>query len=205
MTRLTTACVVVIAFLTAAGQASAQDRTFVQGFGGLSLGSGFGFTNTSTDFGGVVGTQLTPNLLIVGEAGRMSNVLPPVADFLFDLSPLDYSVSAWYAQGGVRFTTAKRSGIRPYAETSAGFARTSVQLNGLGSTADLLTTFGLQFLNRTDPIASAGGGVTFESGPLIADVGYRYRRIFSSDWMSTLALGDTLHSNELRVGIGVRF
>jgi hypothetical protein len=149
---------------------------------------------------------LTPNLQIVGEAGRMSNVLPPVADFLLDFAPLDYSVSAWYAQGGVRFTTAKRSGIRPYAETSAGFARMSVQLNGFGSSSfDLLTNLGLQFLNRTDPIASAGGGVTFESGPLIADVGYRYRRIFSSDWVSTLALGDTLHSNELRVGLGIRF
>jgi len=204
MTRITTASLVLVGCL-AAGRASAQDRTFVQGFGGLSLGSGFGFTNTSTDVGGVVGSQLTPNLLIVGEAGRMSNVLPPVADFLFDISALDYRVSAWYAQGGVRFTTAKRSGIRPYAETSAGFARTSVEVNGIGSTSDLLSNLGLQFLNRTDPIASAGGGVTFESGRLIADVGYRYRRMFSSDWMSTLALGETVHSNELRVGIGVRF
>jgi hypothetical protein len=204
MTRLTTAFIVVIVSLSAAGRAVAQERSFVQGFGGLSLGSSFGFTNSSTDFGGVAGTQLTPNLQIVGEGGRMSNVLPPVADFLLDFTSLDYGVSAWYAQGGLRFTTAKRSGIRPYAETSAGFARMNVQLNGVSS-FDRFTNLGLQFLNRTEPIASAGGGVTFESGPLIADVGYRYRRIFSSDWVSTLALGETLHSNELRFGIGIRF
>jgi hypothetical protein len=83
-------------------------------------------------------------------------------------------------------------GIRPYAETSAGFARTSLHLNGAGFT-NVLSNFGLQFLDRTDPIASAGGGVTFESGHLVADIGYRYRRMFSSDWMSALALGDTLH------------
>jgi opacity protein-like surface antigen len=194
---------VLAACLGFAASASAQDR-FVQGFGGLSLGSSFGLTNSSTDIGGVFGSHVTPNMMIVGEAGRIGNVLPPVADVLFDLSPFDYSASAWYAQGGVRFTTSNRSGIRPYAETSAGFARTSVHLNGSGLT-NVLSNFGLQFLDRTDPIASAGGGVTFESGHLVADIGYRYRRIFSSDWLSTLALGDTLHSNEVRFGLGVKF
>ena len=50
-----------------------------------------------------------------------------------------------------------------------------------------------------------GGGVTFERGAFVADVGYRYRRIFGSNWVDALAFGDTLHSNEVRVGFGVRF
>jgi len=203
MIKLTTSYVLATC-LGIAASASAQDR-FVQGFGGVTLGSGSGFVNSSTDFGGVFGSHVTPNVMIVGEGGRIGNVLPPVADLLFGLSTFDYGASAWYGQGGVRFTTSKRSGIRPYAETSAGFARTSVHLNGLGTTTNVLANLGLQFLNRTDPIASAGGGVTFESGRLVADVGYRYRRIFSSDWMSALALGDTVHSNEVRFGLGVKF
>ena len=108
MTRLTTA-VVFVASLAVPGHASAQERSFVQGFGGLSLGSSFGFTNSSSDFGGVFGSHVTPNMTIVGEAGRIGNVLPPVADALFDLSPFDYSASAWYAQGGVRSIALTRS------------------------------------------------------------------------------------------------
>jgi opacity protein-like surface antigen len=42
-------------------------------------------------------------------------------------------------------------------------------------------------------------------GPLVADVGYRYRRVFSESWMEALALGGSLSTNEVRFGMGVRF
>jgi opacity protein-like surface antigen len=203
MTRLTSLW--LGACLSVAATASAQNQNFVQGFGGLTLGSAVGVTSTSSDAGIVVGGRLTRNLQIVGEAGWLGNVLPPATSFVLDFNPTDFGVSAWYGQGGLRFTTSSRSGVRPYVETSAGFARLSAHFDGLGSTVDFLSNAGLQFLNRTDPVASAGGGVTFESGRFVADVGYRYRRIFSPDWVNLLTFGDTLRSNEVRVGVGVRF
>jgi len=193
------AAVLCVSVTTASAQ---EPRAAVQGFGGLQLGS---IGTVDTTFGGVVTGALTPNLQVVGEGGRMSNILPPLTDTLFGFAPFGVSVSAWYMQGGLRFTTAGASGIRPYAETSAGFARMHTSTGALGGEAGILTGFGLQFLDRTDPMATAGGGVTFEHGGFVADLGYRYRRIFSSDWVSTLASGDTLHTNEVRVGIGVRF
>jgi opacity protein-like surface antigen len=190
--------------LLIAPAASAQDpHHAVLGFGGLQVGA-VGVSDST--FGGVVTASLTPNLQIVGEGGRIGNVLASTFGPLIALSPVGFSVSAWYVEGGVRFTTGNPSGIRPYAETSAGFARMHTGIGDLGNTEiDLLTDIGLRFLDRTEPIATAGAGVTFESGAFVVDAGYRYRRIFSSDWISALSLGDTLHTNELRVGIGVRF
>jgi opacity protein-like surface antigen len=203
MRRVLSSLVTVLCVLVAAGSASAQQpRSAVQGFGGLQLGS---IGTFDTTFGGLVTGTLTPNLQVVGEAGRMSNILPPLTDTLIGFSPFGASVSAWYMQGGLRFTTAASSGIRPYAETSAGFARMHTSVGGLDGEIGALSSFGLSFLDRTDPMATAGGGVTFEHGGFVADIGYRYRRIFSSDWVNTLALGDTLHTNEVRLGIGVRF
>jgi opacity protein-like surface antigen len=195
--------VLVVVLCGSATAASAQEpKAAVQGFGGLQLGS---IGAVDTTFGGLVTGALTPNLQVVGEAGRMSNVLPPLTDTLIGFSPFGAAVSAWYVQGGLRFTTAARSGIRPYAETSAGFARMHTSVDGLEGEAGILTDLGLRFLDRTDPMATAGAGVTFEYGSFVADLGYRYRRIFSSDWVSALVLGDTLHTNEVRVGVGVRF
>jgi opacity protein-like surface antigen len=196
-------CILAAVLGVSVTTASAQEpRAAVQGFGGLQLGS---VGTVDTTFGGLVTGALTPNLQVVGEGGRMSNILPPLTDTLFGFSPFGVSVSAWYMQGGLRFTASRNSGVRPYAETSAGFARMHTGVAGLDGEAGLLTDLGLRLLDRTDPMATAGAGVTFEYGDFVADIGYRYRRIFSSDWVNALALGDTLHTNEVRVGVGVRF
>jgi opacity protein-like surface antigen len=189
--------------LALAAPAFADDlRGSIQGFGGVTLGS---VAASDTAFGGRVTTSLTPNVQILGEAGRIGNVLPPTTSTLLAFSPLDFGVSAWYGEGGVRFTTGSGS-VRPYVETTAGFARLHAHVNDLGSgVGGALARAGLRLLDRTDPVASAGGGVTLEAGRFVADVGYRYRRIFSSSWVDALALGDTLHTNEVRLGIGVRF
>jgi opacity protein-like surface antigen len=69
----------------------------------------------------------------------------------------------------------------------------------------MIANAGLAYLNSTSPIAAVGGGVTFQGGSFIADIGYRHRRVFSDTWVNALALGDSLSSNEVRVGVGVRF
>jgi len=204
MRRVLSALVTALCVFAAANSASAQPpRSAIQGFGGLQLGT---FGSTEATFGGLVTGTLTPNVQIVGEGGRMSNILPPLTDTLISFSPVGFSMSAWYMQGGLRFTTAGSSGVRPYVETSFGFARMHASVGDLGNPiANVVADIGLPFLDRTDPMATAGGGVTFEHGGFVADLGYRYRRIFSSDWVNTLALGDTLHTNEVRVGVGFRF
>jgi hypothetical protein len=183
--------------------ASAQERgRFIQGFGGLRLGS---VASTDTAVGGLVAGSLTPNIQVVGEAGRISNVLPSTLDTLLAFSPIGVGLSSWYGQGGVRFTSST-SGIRPYAETSAGLARLHTEVEGFGSgNGRLLANAALRFLDRTYPTAAVGGGATFESGRFVADVGYRYRRIFSNDWATLLSLAQPLNVSEVRVGVGIRF
>jgi opacity protein-like surface antigen len=192
----------VLGVLFTATTVSAQDRGFVQGFGGLQLERE---STADTSLGGAVAGSLTPNLQFVGEAGRVSNVLPGVVDMLLDISPVGFGVSALYATGGLRFTTSGSS-VRPYLETSAGMARLQGDLRGTGSgIIDTIGGIALGFFSRTDPVAGVGAGVTFGGGNVMADVGYRYKRIFSSGWMEALALGDRLETNEVRIGVGIRF
>jgi hypothetical protein len=200
MRRLTFATVFT-ACLAAASSGAAQDGGFVQGFGSLQLED---VTNTSPSFGGVVGGSLTPNIQVIGEAGRIGNILPGTVSTLLAFSPVGFGVSAWYGQGGVRFTSSG-SAFRPYAEASAGFARLQTDLRGFEGNPGLIGDFALRLFDRTEPIATVGGGVTFGGGPLIADLGYRYRKVLSSSWMDALAFGDSLHASEVRLGVGVRF
>ena len=173
----------------------------MEGFGGLGLGS---LTTPNTNFGGVITGSLTPNIQLLGEVGRLGNVLPSTTQTLFDLSPVGFSMSAFYAQGGVRLTRGS-SAVRPYAEASGGIARLQPQLNGIGGVPGAITNAALRFLNQTAPIGTVGGGVTFHAGAFVADIGYRHHQVFSDSWVQALALGGTLSTNEVRVGMGVRF
>lgn len=203
MRRILLLAIVITELCAASSPASAQERGgFVQGFGGLRLGS---TASIDTAFGGLVAGGLTPNIQVVGEAGRISNVLPSTVDTLLAFSPIGVGLSSWYGQGGVRFTSAT-SGIRPYAETSAGFARLQTEVATFGSgSGSVLANAALRFLDRTYPMATIGGGATFQGGRFVADVGYRYRRIFSNDWAARLSLGQALNVSEVRLGIGIRF
>ena len=196
-----TAVFVATLFVTSAALAK-EHRSSVQGFGVLGVGS---MTTTNANFGGLVTGSLTRNVQIVGEAGRIDNILPSTTQTLISLSPVGFGISAWYGEGGVRVTGGS-SGVRPYAETLAGIARLHPEVSGIGSgLPSVIADVGLRFLDRTSPVATVGGGVTFEGGAFVADIGYRHRRVFSDSWMDALALGGSLSTNELRLGIGVRF
>lgn len=200
--RITSSAAIVLATLLVTSAASAQEpRASLQGFGGLGMGS---FTTPNTNFGGAITGDLTPNVQLVGEAGRLGNILPSTTQMLFDLSPVGLSASAFYAQGGIRLTTGTGS-LRPYAEASGGIARLTPHVTGLDGLPGALTNVGLAFLNRTAPIGTLGAGVTMHAGNFVADAGYRHHRVFSDSWMQALALGGTLSTNEVRFGVGVRF
>jgi len=200
--RTTSCAAILVATLFVSAAASAQEtRASVQGFGGVGLGS---FTTVNTNFGGVVSGDLTPNVQLIGEVGRLSNILPTMTQTLFDLSPVGLSASAFYAQGGIRLTTGSGS-LRPYAEASGGIARLTPHVTGLDGLPGAFTNAGLAFLNNTAPIGTLGAGFTLNAGNFVADAGYRYHQVFSDSWMQALALGDRLGTNEVRFGIGVRF
>jgi opacity protein-like surface antigen len=200
--RISSFAAILIATLLVTSTASAQEaRASVQGFGGLGMGS---FTTPNANFGGAITADLTPNVQVIGEAGRLSNILPSTTQTLFDLSPIGVSASAFYAQGGIRLTSG--SGVlRPYGEASGGIARLTPHVTGLDGLPGALTNVGLAFLNRTAPIGTLGGGVTLHAGNFVADAGYRHHRVFSDSWMQALALGGNLSTNEVRFGVGVRF
>jgi hypothetical protein len=200
--RITSFAAILLATLLAASSVSAQEtRASVQGFGGVGVG---GFTTPNANFGGAITGDLTPNIQLIGEAGRLGNILPSTTQMLFDLSPVSLSASAFYAQGGIRLTSGSGA-LRPYAEASGGIARLTPHVSGLDGLPGALTNVGLAFLNRTAPIGTVGAGVTLHAGNFVADAGYRHHRVFSDSWMQALALGGTLSTNEVRFGVGVRF
>lgn len=194
---------IVAAALLAPSTAWAQDRTAsIVGFGGMGVNT---FSTAQLDFGANVGKELTPSVQIIGEFGHVSDMLPTLSAGLLSLTPYDVRVSALYGEGGLRLLAAPGSAVNPYVEATAGIARLTPHVSGFGS-MDALTAAGLRFLRGTDPLMGFGGGVLLRGGPVIADVGYRYKQVVGADSLSSLlSPGQPLRSHQIRFGLGVRF
>jgi hypothetical protein len=182
----------------------AQDRTAsAVGFGGMSPNS---FAGSQFDFGFNIGKELTPSVQVIGEFGRVSDMLPSLTAGLLDLTPYDVRVSALYGEGGLRLLAAPESAVNPYVEATAGIARLTPHASGFGAGADALTAAGLQLLRGTDPLLGFGGGILLRGGPVVADLGYRYKQVVGADSLSSLlSAGQPLRAHQVRFGIGVRF
>ena len=197
----------MVAVCAVPGMARAQSpNRSIQGFGGMTFGTSsvLGRASTASTFGGTLAAGLTPNIQVIGEAGRLSDIKPPLFTLL-DFTPVDMRLSAWYGEGGVRFIASPNSAVRPYGEATAGMARLRTGLSGFGSRADAVIDTGLAFLNRTEPMLGVGGGVVLQGGPLAVDVGYRYKKIMATGVASALNGGNPYQVNEVRIGVGVRF
>jgi hypothetical protein len=205
MRRVSIFAAMLLCAVPAAARAQTAN-TSVQGFGGLTFGtsSALGRTSTASSLGGIVAAGLTPNIQIVGEVGRLSDITPPLFNLL-DFTPVNLRVLAWYAEGGVRFIASPRSAVRPYAEATAGVARLSTGLSGFGGRTDAVIHAGLAFLDRTQPLLGVGAGVLLERGRLALDVGYRYKKITATGVASALNAGNAYQVNEARIGLGIRF
>jgi opacity protein-like surface antigen len=203
MRKLMLATAVAVFVLPVA--ARAQERSEVQGFGGLTFGtSNFG-TAASSTFGGRVLVGVSDNMQIIGEAGRLADIKSPLFDLL-DFTDVGVRVSAFYGEGGVRFIAAPHSAVRPYAEATAGFAKLSADLSGIGGTTGALINTGLNFINTTQPMLGVGGGVLLQGGPVALDLGYRYKKISAGNTLtSALNAGNAYQVNQVRVGLGFRF
>lgn len=183
--------------------ASAQSRgAQVAGFGGFT----FGDTASAPTFGGSLSGDLADHVQVFGEVGRLADITPSLLNTVLDLTPVDLRVRAWYGEAGVRFIAPSHRAVRPYVEASAGMARLSTGLDGLNGTAGAIVDTSLRLLNRTEPLLGVGGGVLLQGGPLLLDLGYRYKKIVAGDSLQTLLNGGRdFDVSQARVGIGVRF
>jgi opacity protein-like surface antigen len=186
--------------------ASAQSpKSEVQGFGGLTVGTSTFGSAVSSTFGGRVGVGLTPNIQVIGEAGRLADIKSPLFDLL-DFTDIGVRVSALYGEGGVRFIASPHSAVRPYGEATAGFARLNAGISGLGGPADAIVDTALALLHTTRPMLGVGTGVLIQGGPISVDLGYRYKKISAGNTLaSVFNAGKDFQINQVRVGVGVRF
>jgi opacity protein-like surface antigen len=194
----------VCGLLLFSSDAGAQTRrSHVEGFGGMTFG---GNTASAPTFGGSIALPLTDNIQIIGEAGRLSDIKSSLLDAATTFTPIDVRLSAWYGEGGVRFIASPRSAIRPYVEATAGFARLTAGVHGAGQLGAIANT-ALVFLGGNEPVLGAGAGVLLQSGPLLVDAGYRYKKFGSGNAIaSALTLGgNAIEVHQLRVGVGIRF
>jgi len=190
--------VVLLPVLASAQSSGAQ----VAGFGGLT----FGDTASAPTFGGSVAGSLTDHVQIFGEVGRLTDVKPSLLGTVLDLAPVDLRVSAWYGEAGVRFIASPHRAVRPYVEASAGMARLSTGFGGLGGRTGPIVDASLRLLARTEPLLGVGGGVMLQGGPLLLDLGYRYKKIVAGDSLQALLNGGRdFDVSQARVGVGVRF
>ena len=102
--------------------------------------------------------NVVPGIQIVGEAGRIGNVLPTLANSVFSLAQTDLRASVFYGEGGVRFVVAPGAAVTLYAEATGGVARLDVSSARLGTVASAVTSIALGLAGRTTPIAGGGTG-----------------------------------------------
>jgi hypothetical protein len=189
--------------VTTAAPAHGQSAGTIEGFGGLSVSSA---DLDAANVGGTVSFAATPHVHFIGEVGRLGNVLPPVSDAVFSFAGTGVRASAFYGEGGVRLVAAPGASVSPYGEATAGIARLNVSVSGLGGIAGTAASLATTFLDRSGPVAGVGTGVLIHAGPVLFDLGYRYKQIFAPEPLGTvLGLGQELRSHQLRAGVGVRF
>lgn len=196
--RSTALAMLIVSALALPTTARAQNGQ-IQGFGGLTFGD---VTNSST-FGGGIAVPLGDNMQIIAEGGRMTNVVPSLLGVIDDFTPVDFGVSAYYGEAGIRLLGPSQRAVRPYAEATAGFARLRTNLHGTG--ADGIVNTALGFFDRNEPLFGLGGGVMLQGGPVLLDLGYRYKKIMAGDSLQSLITGGAFSVSQVRVGVGVRF
>jgi opacity protein-like surface antigen len=169
-----------------------EPKGFLVGHGGASLTEA-----TSPLFGGAVGVNLSRNIQITGEAGRMQNVFPTFTRTDLRVAESDASAEGIlfnatsrmptvYAMGGIRVLAGGSRYVRPYVLASGGVAhltpKPTFKVEGLDVTD--ITLQGSPeirnvFRNENRPMASAGAGFLVTVARHVAiDMGYKYSSIF---------------------------
>lgn len=207
LTPLLSVFVLLVAAPAFAGPADTP-RAYLSALGGVTFGS---------EAGGVVagGINVVANshLQIIGEFGRMSNVLPKTASdqlntvaegFTGDgTTPFSFTASmpSTYGMGEVRVLGKQRSGLAPFVDSGFGWAKVTTHLTATEGAADVTPDFVTAadlFQSQTKPMFMAGGGVSIAAGKRAAvDIGYHWARIFTDT--------QSINTNQVVAGLRVGF
>jgi len=181
----------------AAAPAAAQDvRT--QGFIGGLGGATFGTASGSGMLGVQGGYRIGPELFVIGEFGRMMDVLPGELGDMVDFfeeeledelgAPvtLEVTAPATYGFGGVRWTRGMGR-AKPFVEGGIGVARVKLEVGEASFAGIDLTDLVNDQLEGEEPettefLFTFGGGVNLAlTDAVSADAGYRFTRIATDD------------------------
>jgi hypothetical protein len=172
----------------AATAVPAQAQGFVGGLGGVTFG-----TTTDFAFAGRAGLRIAPHVYLVGEMGRMRDVMPAdlhtlIEDELASIPDVigkvpihvEVRLQSSYGLGAIRVVAA--GPVAPFVEVGGGVARLSLDVNasiaGFDIGEEVEDLVSSDALDTTQPLIMAGGGLRLATGGgSSVDVGYRYTRI----------------------------
>lgn len=201
--------VILLGAATAFAQGSSDTpRAYLSALGGVTFGSVAG-----GQFAGGINVVANQHLQIIGEFGRMSNVMPTattnnlntVAEGFAGDGTVPFSFTAampsTYGMGRVRILGTQHNNLAPFVDGGFGFAKVTTHLTatqgGTDVTGDFVTAADL-IQSQTKPMFSAGGGVSIAAGKRSAvDIGYHYTRIFTDT--------QAINTNGITAGIRVGF
>jgi opacity protein-like surface antigen len=196
----------------AQAQTGAADTVYLEGFAQTVRSN-----TTSQAFGGEFGVSVVPNGQLFAEVARVNNVATPklsasaqaIAAYLAATQTnVGYSVQEPVTIGvaGIRFVVPTAGSLRPYFMAGGGFARVTQNVAFTVGGADVtskLAQYGVVLGTDlsgsfTKPMLAVGGGIVWAIGEkFLADLHYRYGRIYAPD--------QGININRVGLGLGVRF
>jgi len=170
----------------------AQPRGFVRAIGGITFVS-----ETGGLLAGGVGVSLNGHLAIVGEGGRLSNVLPKRLQSDLDSAAvtlgsqfgrplvIDGKARGVYGLVGLQLRAHIKKNVTPFVEAMAGRAKGTSVINASASGTDVSSgvekALGMP-RSETHAMFTAGAGLTIAAGSRVGfEFGYRYSRINTDD------------------------
>lgn len=211
---MTTRALHVAALLIAvASPAAAQtpSRISVHGLGGTTF-----ITETSSTFGGGVTIAVHKHVQLLGEAGRLTNLMPKDSQRDLDAAvpqfgtqvgsglSIDGQLGGVYGVAGFRFVGSTAHRTATFAEVAVGGVRVATSIRATSSSGDVSATVAsLLGLPGPDvhPVMLLGAGAAIDVHTrVVVDIGYRYLRV----WVNDPRL-DRINSNALYSAIHLRF
>src|ERR1043166_3426490 len=126
---------VLVSFLMISSPAFAQERAYIEGFGGFATSGSSATPNlTSGDATFEVGVRVAPHLQVFGDVGRFANLTPGSVEPSIDSAVSSLSsndgldvtgsvkMPARYLLGGVRWDALSASRVSPFVLGGIGFA-----------------------------------------------------------------------------------
>ena len=175
--------------------AQSEDRGFFRALVGATIGAGPGAV-----FGGTIGLKTTEKLQILGEFGRMTNILPSrvnddvdvaaakAANALGGKHSSQATARASYGLLGMRYNLGMVSGAQTFTEIAIGASRVKSNVSAVirgsetlqGDISNLVSTPFTRATPATKPTVMIGGGfVLGVTQSTAVEVGYRYVRVFT--------------------------